>query len=78
MDVQLIGKQDPYCEARLGLVGGKSPVHNDGGTHPTWNYTHDFPVSMGKLLSEQYLDVRVRDKETLLDRDIATACISLR
>jgi hypothetical protein len=72
-DVQLIGKQDPYCELTIGSEKFKTKVHDDGGKNPVWNQAFLFNLD-GK---SDKLSVLIKDKEVLSDRNIARVDIPL-
>jgi hypothetical protein len=82
-------KQDPYCVVALGSTGLKSmmeghslgkekfhtKVHNGAGQHPIWNETHSLSLQNMKL--DSYLEVRVYDKDLLMDDYLGIARASL-
>ncbi|KAF0733826.1 hypothetical protein Ae201684P_002724 [Aphanomyces euteiches] len=44
-DVQMIGRQDPYCDVLLGNLAFRARVHENGGTDPFWEETFVIPVA---------------------------------
>jgi hypothetical protein len=89
LETQHWGKQDPYCVVALGSAGIKTmmegeslgkekfqtKVHNGAGQHPIWNETHSLSLKNMKL--DSYLEVRLYDKDVLMDDYIAIATMTL-
>ena len=41
-----MGKQDPYCAARLGKEAKKTETDRRGGQTPKWCVSYEFPLCM--------------------------------
>ncbi|KAF9955421.1 hypothetical protein BGZ70_010247 [Mortierella alpina] len=76
LDVEAIGKQDPYLQFTLDINNPKSFqktfVHKDAGKTPTWNQSFSLP-----LAGEPELFVEIMDEETTADAVIAFAAIPI-
>jgi Ca2+-dependent lipid-binding protein len=57
-DVEIFGKQDPFCLLQVGnSPAQRSKTHWDGGKSPVWNQTFTFDVT-----DEGDFIIEVRDK----------------
>ncbi|KAG0363839.1 hypothetical protein BG005_005661 [Podila minutissima] len=76
VDVEVLGKQDPYLQFSLDVSNPKSFqktfVHKDAGKTPTWNQTFSLP-----LAGEPELFVEIMDEETTADAVVAFAAIAI-
>ncbi|CAK4080789.1 unnamed protein product [Aphanomyces euteiches] len=71
-DVQLIGKQDPYCIVQVGARSFRSRVHDNGGKNPVWNDTFVFPVMDPQT---EQLVVIIKDSNWVSDEFIGTCLV---
>ncbi|CAK4670302.1 hypothetical protein LEN26_011240 [Aphanomyces euteiches] len=71
-DVQMIGRQDPYCDVLLGNLAFRTRVHENGGTDPFWEETFVIPVANPQV---EELDVFIRDSGWISDEHIGTCRI---
>ncbi|RHY08346.1 hypothetical protein DYB37_003780 [Aphanomyces astaci] len=72
--VQFIGKQDPYCEVRLGGRVFRTRTHDNGGKNPRWEDTFVFNVMDPQV--EQLLIV-IKDHNWVSDEFIGTCNVPL-
>lgn len=75
-NVQMIGKQDPYCVVQLGKIKVKTRVHDDGGKGAKWEDTLRIPLRGQE--DEVILRFFVMDKNTLSDTEIGRAELQVR
>uniref|UniRef100_A0A7S0WKH2 Calcium-dependent protein kinase n=1 Tax=Chlamydomonas leiostraca TaxID=1034604 RepID=A0A7S0WKH2_9CHLO len=65
-DVEIVGRQDPYCVLTIGQRNFRSKTDTDGGKHPVWNETFSFTnVSAEQVLKLEFFD------ENMILRDVA-------
>ncbi|KAF9985743.1 hypothetical protein BGZ75_002579 [Mortierella antarctica] len=76
LDVETLGKQDPYLQFTLDVNNPKSFqktfVHKDAGKTPTWNQSFSVP-----LAGEPELFIEIMDQEATADAVIAFAAIPI-
>ncbi|GAX77412.1 hypothetical protein CEUSTIGMA_g4858.t1 [Chlamydomonas eustigma] len=65
-DVDMLGRQDPYCVITCGQQQHRSKTHTDGGKNPVWNQTFAFPsVTSNMAVKLEFFD------ENMVLRDVA-------
>mmetsp|Transcript_22081 Transcript_22081/g.37752 ORF Transcript_22081/g.37752 Transcript_22081/m.37752 type:complete len:598 (+) Transcript_22081:88-1881(+) len=65
-DVELMGRQDPYCVMTVGSKNFRSKTHTDGGKNPVWNETFSFTGTVAEnTLKMEFFD------ENMILRDVA-------
>lgn len=82
-NVNFIGKMDPYVVVYLSdnpNTKQKTPVHQDGGTNPVWNYTMRFTVDETAAYSAgKYLVLKIKHEQTLgSDKELGEVLVSLK
>jgi len=70
-DVQTIGKQDPFLEARLGKQKDKSRVHDDGNDVAKWGDEFRFALRG----SEKTLELICKNENIFVDKEIGRVSI---
>uniref|UniRef100_A0A7C8ZFX6 C2 domain-containing protein n=1 Tax=Opuntia streptacantha TaxID=393608 RepID=A0A7C8ZFX6_OPUST len=82
-NVNLIGKMDPYVVVYLSdnpNTKQKTPVHQDAGTNPVWNYTMRFTVDEAAAYSAgKYLVFKIKHEQTFgADKELGEVLVSLK
>jgi len=72
-NLDMIGKQDPYCILKCGSASQKTKVHKSGGSIPVWNETFTFDL----FGAEDSLDLEVWDEDFISDDEIGKVKIPL-
>jgi hypothetical protein len=73
-DVQLVGKQDPYCKVKLGNEKFKTKVADDGGREPKWEQSFLFNLD-GKSAEQDIVHFEVHNHNLTTDDGIGRADI---
>lgn len=81
-NVNLIGKMDPYVVVYLSdnpSTKQKTPVHQDAGTNPSWNYTMRFTVDENAAGAGKYLIFKIKHDQTFgADKELGQVLVSLK
>ncbi|KAL2945443.1 Protein SRC2-like protein [Bienertia sinuspersici] len=82
-NVNLIGKMDPYVLVHLSddpKNKQKTPVHQDAGTNPSWNYTMRFTIDDAVASNPgKYLIMTLKHEQTFgADKDLGEVVVPLK
>ncbi|XP_074278960.1 uncharacterized protein LOC141602840 [Silene latifolia] len=82
-NVNLIGKMDVYVVVHLSdqpKSKQKTPVHQDGGTHPSWNYTMRFAVDEADAAKPgKFVVFQLKHEHTFgADKDLGEVMVPVR
>ncbi|XP_021763107.1 protein SRC2-like isoform X1 [Chenopodium quinoa] len=82
-NVNLIGKMDPYVVVHLSddpKNKQKTPVHQDGGTNPAWNYTIRFTIDDAVAAKPgKYVVFTLKHEHTFgADKDLGEVLVPLK
>lgn len=64
-DVELVGRQDPYCVVKVDKQSRRTKTHTDGGKNPVWDEVMEFK----NVTEDSVLKIEVYDENVLL-RDV--------
>lgn len=64
-DVELVGRQDPYCVVKVDRQSRRTKTHTDGGKNPVWEEVLEFK----NVTEDSVLKIEVYDENVLL-RDV--------
>ena len=68
-DVQLIGKQDPYCRVQIQNVSRKTGVARDGDRFPVWDANYAMTWDL-RTVENPTVSIKLMNENTMSDTQI--------